>query len=326
MFLLLFVLPLDPKSLFIPGLDFEAASAAIWKYQLEQNAVLKTFCNRMDTREQLFMPIEFFKHFEVKSGEGWEPEAVFKSSGTSGQISSRHLVRDLELYRSSLIAGYEFFYGRSRRAIFALLPHYLERGDSSLVYMVKEWIAHFGLPGSGFYLYEHAQLEHALKGAAKRGERILLIGVAYALMDFVEQFPLQLPPDTLVMETGGMKGRKEELTREALHGILKTGFGISAIHSEYGMTELLSQAYAQEPGRFRCPPWMKVVITDVYQHEVILPAGRAGRINLIDLANLHSCSFLQTQDQGVMHPDGSFEVLGRLDHAEMRGCNLMYTG
>lgn len=272
------------------------------------------------------MPIEFFKSHAVKTSENWQPATTFESSGTTGQLVSKHQVKDLSVYRASLLAGFEHFYPSKKRAIFALLPNYLERGSSSLVYMVKEWIDEFGLQGSGFYLYEHAQLKQALESAVAKGEPILLIGVAFALWDFAEQNPLQLPPDSIVIETGGMKGRKEEITRAELHEILQKGLSVAEIHSEYGMTELLSQAYARKPGRFECPPWMKIVITDVYRHGVEMPVGRAGRINIIDLANIHSCAFLQTQDQGIMHPDGSFEVLGRLDHAEMRGCNLMYTG
>ena len=312
----------NPERIFHPEIDFPALSQEIWEFQLAHNPVLSRFCGLLDRREQCFLPIRFFKQFEVTSGD-WKPEAVFGSSGTTGQQRSRHLVRSTEIYRQSHLTGYRHFYGEAPKAIFALLPNYLERQDSSLVHMVREWIAEFGLVGSGFYLDGFQELHRALGEAAERGDPILLIGVSFALLDFVEQFPITLPPGTVVMETGGMKGRKKEMVRSELHEILQKGFGLSAIHSEYGMTELLSQAYAMGGSRFRVPPWMRVVITDPYRPLHPQELGKAGQVNVIDLANVYACSFIQTEDLGKLHPDGTFEILGRLDHSELRGCNLM---
>ncbi len=306
------------------ALDFEVTVDRIWQYQRVANPVIERYCAALGDVQQQFIPIRFFKDFDMRCGEDWSPQAVYRSSGTTGQEPSRHLVKDLSLYEASLLEGFRYSYGAGDYTIFALLPSYLERTDSSLVHMVKTWILTFGQPGSGFYLDNFAALQQGLVEAAERGERILLIGVSFALLDFAAQYALQLPPDTIVMETGGMKGRREELTRGALHAELRTAFGLRNIHSEYGMTELLSQAYSMGDERFHCPPWMRVVITDSYIPNRIVPAGQVGRLNVIDLANLHSCAFIATDDLGRLHQDGSFEVLGRMDNAELRGCNLMY--
>ncbi len=307
-----------------PTIDFEAMAARIWRYQLQSNAVMARYCALLGDAAQRFIPIRFFKDFDMRCGDDWEPQAVYRSSGTTGQETSRHLVRDLGLYEHSLMAGFGQLYGEGEYTIFALLPSYLERADSSLVHMVKTWILRFGLPGSGFYLSNFEALRQGLVEAAERGERILLIGVSFALLDFAAQYALQLPTDAIVMETGGMKGRREEITRGALHAELRRAFGLRNIHSEYGMTELLSQAYSMGDERFHCPPWMRIVVTDSYIPNRIAPMGQVGRINVIDLANLHSCAFIATDDLGRLHPDGSFEVLGRIDNSELRGCNLMY--
>jgi phenylacetate-coenzyme A ligase PaaK-like adenylate-forming protein len=307
-----------------PSLDFEAMSARIWEYQLSANPVIAQYCAALGDDRPQFIPIRFFKDFELRCGRDWEAAAIYRSSGTTGQVSSQHLVKDLGMYEAALMAGFHQFYGQGEYTIFALLPSYLERGDSSLVHMVKTWIMRFGAPGSGFYLADFAALQQGLVEAAERRERILLIGVSFALLDFAAQYALQLPPDTIVMETGGMKGRREELTRAALHATLRDAFGLRNIHSEYGMTELLSQAYSMGDERFHCPPWMRIVITDSYIPNRVLPPGQVGRLNVIDLANLHSCAFIATDDLGRRHQDGTFEVLGRMDNAELRGCNLMY--
>lgn len=306
------------------ALDFEVIADRIWQYQRVANPVIARYCAALGDVQQQFIPIRFFKDFDMRCGDDWSPQAVYRSSGTTGQEPSRHLVKDLALYEASLLQGFRHAYGAGEYTIFALLPSYLERSDSSLVHMVKTWIMEFGQPGSGFYLDNFAALQQGLVEAGERGERILLIGVSFALLDFAAQYALQLPPDTIVMETGGMKGRREELTRGALHAVLRTAFGLHNIHSEYGMTELLSQGYSMGDERFHCPPWMRVVITDSYIPNRIVPAGQVGRLNVIDLANLHSCAFIATDDLGRLHPDGSFEVLGRMDNAELRGCNLMY--
>lgn len=313
----------DPMRIFSPKTSFEALAEELWQFQLAHNPVVKRFCHLLGQSSQTFIPIRFFKQFEMVTAPGWESEALFSSSGTTGQETSSHLVRDLSLYEASLHQGLRHFYGGGQYSIFALLPNYLERQNSSLVYMVQAWIEKVGRPGSGFYLYDHQALLEALVKAGAKNERILLIGVSFALLDFVEAYTIKLPDNAIVMETGGMKGRRKEMVREELHALLRKGLGVDKIHSEYGMTELLSQAYALGGNRFRCPPWMKVVITDPYIPGRETGPGRTGRINVIDLANVWSCAFIQTEDLGKSHPDGSFEVLGRMDHAEMRGCNLM---
>ncbi|HEX2898553.1 MAG TPA: acyl transferase [Bacteroidia bacterium] len=314
----------DTQALFAPELDFDSFADRLWAYQLQENEVVARYCALLEDRSMQFLPIRFFKDFDMRSGADWTAQAVFKSSGTTGQTQSRHLVRDLSLYETSVMEAFRQYYGEGEYAIFALLPNYLERGESSLVYMVQHWILRFGLPGSGFYLYDFDALRQGLADAVKRGQRILLIGVSFALLDFAESHALALPSGSIVMETGGMKGRGKELSRSELHDRLRNAFSLSEIHSEYGMTELLSQAYSTGNQRFFCPPWMRVVITDPYNPTRKLPFGEAGRINVIDLANVHSCAFIATDDCGVKHADGSFEVLGRLENAELRGCNLLY--
>ena len=310
--------------IFASPLDFDAAEQKIWEYQLNQNPIIAKFCEHLGTQERVFIPIDFFKQFQMICGESQEDMTLFQSSGTTGQQPSQHFVKDISLYQRSLMQGYHHFYKEGERTLFALLPNYLERGNSSLVRMVQEWMIEFGLPGSGFYLNDLTALHKEMTEAMDRREPILLIGVTYALLDFAAEFQLKLPPDAIVMETGGMKGRRKEMIRTEVHQLLQTGFGVENIHSEYGMTELLSQAYALKDGRFQCPPWMKVTVSDPYLPYAPLPYGQTGRLLITDLANIHSCSFIRTDDIGKMYPDGSFEVLGRLDFAEMRGCNLMY--
>ncbi|WNJ20864.1 acyl transferase [Pontibacter sp. G13] len=319
----------DPDSffqrIFAPEADFEALADELWAHQSQTVPQIRQFCEVLGTDARQSMPISFFKHFELKDGH-WEPEAIFGSSGTTGQTPSRHFVKDLESYRINARRGFEAFFPAGDYQILALLPSYLERGNSSLVRMVQNWIEDFGLPGSGFFLDDFNALRTQIDQARESGTPLILIGVAFALLDFVESHGVQLPPDAIVLETGGMKGRKKELVREELHEILKAGFGVSQIHSEYGMTELLSQAYTGSHGRFQCPPSMRVFMSDIHLNRLIQPIGVTGRLHIIDLANIHSCAFIATDDLGRMHADGSFEVLGRLDTAEMRGCNLMYVG
>jgi len=300
----------------------EELAKALWTYQRAHNPVLKRYCDLLKQETPTFLPISFFKHFELQTAPPWLAQAVFESSGTTGQQPSRHFVRDLKLYEAVSEEAFFRFFPRQSYQILALLPSYLERGNSSLVYMVQHWIRSFGLEGSGFFLDDFAALRRQIDAA--RGP-LLIIGVAFALLDFAGQFPGALPPGSLVLETGGMKGRREELTRAQLHQALCQAFELPFISSEYGMTELMSQAYAPREGRFFAPPWLKVVITDVHLPELLQPPGISGRINFIDLANVHSCAFIATDDIGRMHADGSFEVLGRLDHAELRGCSLMYS-
>ena len=309
------------KIIFSPDFEFANAVAEVWEYQYHQNPVLRKYCDLLGRSELTFMPVSFFKEFEVKTGK-WKEEAVFESSGTTGQIPSRHYVKDLELYKKLSIEGFHQFFADKQYKILALLPSYLERKNASLVKMATDWMEAFGSPGSGFYLHNFDELEKAI--VESEGEDLLVIGVAFALLDFTETVPVHFPDGTIVMETGGMKGRKEELIRKELHQKLCDNTGLKNIASEYGMTELMSQAYAIKDGRFRTPPWMKVVITDVNLPNKMLPDTQAGRINIIDLGNVHSCAFIATDDVGVCHEDGTFEVYGRIENAELRGCSLMY--
>lgn len=250
-------------------------------------------------------------------------EKVFSSSFTTGKMPSRHFVHDLSLYRKSFINTFSFFYGDPKQyVILGLLPGYLERQDASLVYMVHALMKLTGQKEDGFYLHDYQTLVHVLKDLCRKDKKVILFGVTHALLDFSEVADISLP-NTIVIETGGMKGKGKELVREELHYLLKSRLGIAALHAEYGMTELLSQAYAREINHFSPPPWMKVLVRDPYDPFELLPVGDRGGLNIIDLANIYSLSFLETQDIGHTHADGSFSVLGRFDQAEVRGCNLM---
>jgi phenylacetate-coenzyme A ligase PaaK-like adenylate-forming protein len=267
-----------------------------------------------------YLPISFFKTHRVITGD-FVPEITFTSSGTSGTSTSRHRVRSLDTYLRAFQQGFELQYGSpSDYTIFALLPSYLEREGSSLILMAEELIAQ-AQPGSGFFLKHHEQLQSLLIENEKEGKKNLLLGVTFALLDFAEAMPTPLP-NTIIMETGGMKGRRKELIREEVHRILKDAFQVENIHSEYGMTELLSQAYSQGEGIFHCPPWMCVSVRDVQDPLSNYATGKGG-LNIMDLANIDSCAFIATQDLGIVHPNGTFEVTGRFDHADVRGCNLM---
>ena len=277
-----------------------------------------------------FMPVEAFKHRRVLV-DGVAPRVEFRSSGTTpGAPTAVHALDDVAWYDAIALAGFEWFYGDIREwEVLALLPGYLERGQSSLVHMVAAFRRASGAADveAGFYLRDLAGLRSAVEAGLASGKRVLGVGVTYALLDWADQLgPAPLRGDLTrltLMETGGMKGTREEWTRAALHEHLRRTTSVPNVHSEYGMTELLSQAYAMENGRFRCPPWLRVVIGDPGDPGAWLGTGRRGRIHLVDLANVHSCAFLATGDVGRAHPDGSFEVLGRFDAAEIRGCNLM---
>ncbi|MFA5619634.1 MAG: acyl transferase [Weeksellaceae bacterium] len=308
--------------------DFKEIALKVFRYQAEYNPVYKEFLHYLNLNvstirsvEQIpFLPIRFFKSFDIVTGNA-VPEVVFTSSGTTGAQPSRHVVSDLRFYHESLARSFRYFYGNLQDyTIFALLPSYLERQGSSLIDMVEFWLKTSGK--GGFYLYNHEELCRDLLEHEKTGNKAILIGVSFALLDFVENFKLNLK-NTIVMETGGMKGRKKEITREELHQKLKTGLGVKRIHSEYGMTELLSQAYSKGDLKFRTPQWMKILIRDTEDPLTILPSEKTGGINVIDLANLNSCSFIATEDLGRKFDDGSFEILGRFDHSDVRGCNLM---
>ena len=269
-----------------------------------------------------FLPIEFFKTHQVVSTS--EPtEQVFSSSGTTGSQTSKHYVSDISIYEESFRKCFELFYGNTKDvAILALLPSYLERTGSSLIYMVDDLIKNSNCPESGYFLYNHDELHENLINLKAKKTPTILFGVTYALLDFIEQYQIDFP-ELIVMETGGMKGKRKEIIRQELHEILCEGFGISSIHAEYGMTELLSQAYSKGGGLFACPPWMKILIRDINDPFSYLDTGFSGGINVIDLANINSCSFISTQDLGRMNKKGQFEVLGRFDQSDVRGCNLM---
>lgn len=264
-----------------------------------------------------FLPIELFKSHDVYCGTT-PPEAIFTSSATTGMTPSRHAMRSLALYEQAFRLSFSTFYGDPARwSLYALLPNYLRRKGSSLVYMADRLIGDCG--SGGFYLDDCDAL---LRDMAADTKPKILLGVSYALWDLAERYAPQLH-DTIVMETGGMKGYREEIPKEEFHRILCRAFGVEAIHSEYGMAELTSQAYSAGGNRFRCPPWMRVLTRDINDPFDLHPAGRRGGLNLIDLANFHSCAFIQTQDAGRVYADGSFEVEGRIDRAEIRGCNLL---
>jgi phenylacetate-coenzyme A ligase PaaK-like adenylate-forming protein len=269
-----------------------------------------------------FLPIEFFKSHKVLSSND-SVDITFTSSGTTGITTSSHYVADVSWYTESFRSAFRFFYGDIEKyTILALLPSYLEREGSSLIYMAEDLIKQSNNPDSGFFLYNHDELYHQLKKQQKVQKPTLLIGVTFALLDFVEQYKVNFP-QLIVMETGGMKGRREEMIREELHEQLCRGFGVDAIHSEYGMTELLSQAYSKGNGIFNCPPWMKIITRDTNDPMSLLDDDKAGGINVIDLANFNSSSFIATQDLGRVYADHSFEVLGRFDYSDIRGCNLL---
>lgn len=269
-----------------------------------------------------FLPIEFFKTHQIVSN-GDITEQVFSSSGTTGSQTSKHYVSDVSIYEESFRKCFELFYGNTKDiALLALLPSYLERTGSSLIYMVDDLIKSSDRKESGYFLYNHHELYENLVALKLKKVPTILFGVTYALLDFIEQYQLQFP-ELIVMETGGMKGKRKEIIRQELHEMLGAGFGVSSIHAEYGMTELLSQAYSKGNGLFSCPPWMKILIRDINDPFCYQETGISGGINVIDLANINSCSFLSTHDLGRMHDNKQFEVLGRFDESDVRGCNLM---
>ena len=310
--------------------EFEQLAIQIFKHQFENNRVYRSFCDLLykhpsEVKTILdipFLPIQFFKTREVLSSK--KPVKItFTSSGTTGSETSKHHVTDLSIYEQSFTKGFEHFYGKIEDyVILGLLPSYLEREGSSLVYMVDSMIKISNHPESGFYLNNLSELKDTLTKVDSEGKKVLLIGVSFALLDLVETHQFNLK-NTIVMETGGMKGRRKEIIRTELHNILKKGFGVAQIHSEYGMTELLSQAYSKGEGVFTCPPWMKVLTRDTEDALTIQESGKTGGLNIIDLANVNSCAFIATQDLGKTNLDGSFEVIGRFDNSDIRGCNLM---
>jgi phenylacetate-coenzyme A ligase PaaK-like adenylate-forming protein len=310
---------------------FRDAALEVFHFQARHTPVYRDYLAALKTdpasvkeiEEIPFLPIEFFKSHTVLE-EGLDAEIVFESSGTTGTVPSRHHVADAGLYRESFLRTFNSFYGSPEEiCILALLPSYLEREHSSLVFMMDHLIRWSKHPDSGFYLDHLEDLSVILQKRNKDHQATLLVGVSFALLDLAEQHPMRFGSKMELMETGGMKGRRKELIRSELHQQLKEAFGLQNIHSEYGMTELLSQAYSGGEGLFHCPPWMKILIRDPNDPLSLLTPGHSGGINIIDLANIHSCSFLATSDLGKVHEDGSFEVLGRFDHSDIRGCNLL---
>lgn len=310
--------------------DFVELTLQVFKHQFENNKVYRSFCDLLFVHpsnvscieEIPFLPIQFFKSHEVLTSKD-TIQQTFTSSGTTGSITSKHHITDLEVYEQSFRKGFEQFYGNIQDyVVLALLPSYLERDGSSLVYMVNDMISKSDHEESGFYLNNLDELKKTLIKVDETNKKALLIGVSFALLDLVERYQFNLK-NTIVMETGGMKGRRKEIIRKELHTVLKKGFGVTTIHSEYGMTELLSQAYSKGNGIFDCPPWMKVLTRDTEDALTIQKNGKTGGLNIIDLANINSCSFIATQDLGRVLPNNSFEVIGRFDNSDIRGCNLM---
>ncbi len=316
--------------------NFNELALELFNFQYQNNSVYRQYCDtlkinagRVDSLKKIpFLPISFFKTHAVKTGQ-FETNTAFESSGTTQSVSSKHFVKDMAVYKKSFTTCFEKFYGPAAdKCILGLLPSYLERKNSSLVLMAEELIQSSSYELSGLYLYDHEKLHRTLIHNELLKIPTLLIGVTYALLDYAAVYPMNLR-HTIIMETGGMKGRQEELTRQEVHTLLQNQLGVSLVHSEYGMTELLSQAYSKGDGNFHCPGWMKILIReedDPFQIRCAVDAEKkaiTGIINIIDLANIHSCSFIATDDIGRLYANESFEVLGRLDSSEIRGCSLM---
>jgi hypothetical protein len=310
--------------------QFEKMALKVFRFQYENNLVYQEFCHFLKVDKQAvkmvsqipFLPIQFFKSHDIVSTSNPIQE-TFTSSGTTGMITSQHMVSDISLYEQSYRLAFSEFYGNIENfVVLALLPSYLERSGSSLIYMVKDLIELSNNEHSGFYLHNYDELIAKLIEIDNAGQNVILIGVTYALLDLIEKQKFQLK-NTIIIETGGMKGRRKEIIREELHDILCKGFGVKSIHSEYGMTELLSQAYSLGNGIFECPSWMQILVRNTEDALTYVDYGKTGGVNVIDLANINSCSFIATQDLGKKYPNNSFEILGRFDNSDIRGCNLM---
>ena len=316
--------------------NFTEQALEVFNFQYQHNNIYRAYCDilkinseAINTLEKIpFLPIQFYKSKEIKTTD-FESSIIFESSGTSGSINSKHFVKDLAVYEKSFLKNFSHFYGDEKQlCIIGLLPSYLERKRSSLVYMVDDLIKKSEHKSSGFYLYDHAKLKEVLLQNEKDLQPTILIGVTYALLDFAKENKLQLK-NTIVMETGGMKGRREEMTRKEVHKILKENLGVNEVHAEYGMTELLSQAYSKRDGIFECPAWMRILIRKEDDPFEITPAENCkgifcnGAVNIIDLANIYSCAFIATDDTGKLYKNNNFEITGRLENSDIRGCGLM---
>jgi len=310
--------------------DFNTTALKVFYFQYESNIVYREWVDSLNIEiskiqyytDIPFLPISLYKTHKIKSFSE-EEEIVFSSSGTTGMTTSKHYVKDLNIYRDSYRKGFEYFYGDIENyTILALLPSYLEREGSSLIYMVEDLISLSKNDKSGFYLYNYNELFTVLNELKNSKKKVILLGVSFALLEFAEKYQIDFP-ELIVMETGGMKGKRKELLREELHSILCSSFGVNKIHSEYGMTELLSQAYSKGNSVFNTPPWMKILIRDTNDPLSLQSDNKSGGINVIDLSNIYSCSFIATQDLGKVLTDNSFEILGRFDNTDIRGCNLL---
>ena len=320
--------------IFSEALHFGKACLAVFRFQYHNNKIYQKYVDALGVNvsqisrpENIpFLPIRFFKSHEIVSTQ-FEPDLIFESSGTTQTVNSRHLVKSAGIYEQSFNKCFNQFYGNiADWCVLGLLPSYLERKSSSLVYMVQKLINQSGHEKSGFYLYDFDALADEIQMLEANGQKTLLIGVTFGLLDFAEKYKMRLK-HTVVMETGGMKGRRKEMVRAEVHDILKEAFAVDIIHSEYGMTELLSQAYSQGGGLFKAPAWMRVLLRDEEDPLTIKQTSNIqksrGLINVIDLANIYSCSFIATDDLGVLYNDGSFEVTGRMDNSDLRGCSLL---
>lgn len=309
--------------------DFKDISLKIFKQQAENNKIYNQYIKHLNIdyqnisqiEEIPFLPISFFKKHKIICGNQ-DFEEVFISSGTTGMTQSKHYVKDISIYKKSFRLAFEHFYGKPENYCFlALLPAYLERKGSSLIYMADDFIKTSN-QNSGFFLNNHSELVEILTFNESNNIKTILLGVSFALLDLAEKYKLNLK-NTIIVETGGMKGRRQEITKNELHNKLKNAFGVENIHSEYGMTELLSQAYSSGNNKFKTPKWMKILIRDIYDPFKYLENNKSGGINVIDLANINSCSFIETQDIGKMVEENKFEISGRIDNSEIRGCNLL---
>ncbi len=321
---------LEQKIFNVTNETFETVALEVFRYQFENVAVYRNYVTALGIKVQEvqtlsqipFLPISFFKTQQVVGNEK-RVKLVFESSGTTGMVNSKHYITHPAIYEKSLLKGFGQAFGDSKKYCFvALLPNYLERQNSSLVYMVNHLMGESRHPKNGFYLYNHEELYETLQELEAQKQPTLLFGVSFALLDFAEKYALSLQC-VKIIETGGMKGRRKEVTREELHNTLCEAFGTSQIYSEYGMTELLSQAYSKKQDEYHCPPWMRIILREVNDPFSYVKQGEKGGINIIDLANLYSCSFIETQDLGCLNANSSFSVLGRFDTSDVRGCNLM---
>ncbi len=310
--------------------EFAALAIDIFSYQVKYNNVYRRYIQKLGIptgnvsclEDIPFLPVSFFKTHRVKSGN-FRSDAIFHTSGTTGRQTGRHYIKNLALYRKSLREGFELFYGNpGNYCIIALVPESSGILRSSLFYMSSRLIEWSENKLSGLYLNRMESIPATIEKLKKKNEKTILFGVSFALLDLAEKYGKSLD-NVILMETGGMKGRRKEITRNELHSVLEKQFQVESVHSEYGMTELMSQAYSKKGGQFECPPWMKIFIRDMYDPFEFLPAGKSGAVNIIDLANIDSCSFIETSDLGKINSNGTFEILGRFDHSDLRGCSLL---